>query len=147
MVSTKQLDEAYMEIAIVMSRLSSAKRLQVGAILVKDKQIIAEGYNGTPTGFSNSCEFTDCLGYETTKKEVIHAEQNALCKVARSTSSSIGSTLYVTANPCADCAKNIIQCGIVKVVYKDLYTTDSGYGLGLLEQAGIEIVKLKEVNP
>lgn len=142
MASQQDLDKAYMDIAVIMSKLSTAVRRKVGAVLVKNEHIIAEGYNGTPKGFSNVCEYETYAGTLTTKEQVLHAEENVICKVARSTSSSSGSTLYVTSNPCLGCAKLLIQAGIVRVVYKDLYTTDSGFGISLLAEAGIPIEQL-----
>lgn len=114
-------------------KLSYCKRKQVGAIIVKDRMIISDGYNGTPTGFENFCE--DDEGY--TKWYVLHAEANAILKVAASTQSSIGATLYITLSPCKECSKLIHQAGIVRVVYGEAYKDDSG--LRFLRKAGVEL--------
>jgi len=135
-LSEKQalLDKRYMRMAIIWAENSYCKRRQVGALLVKDKMIISDGYNGTPSGFENICEDES----NTTKPYVLHAEANAITKVARSFNSSTGATLYVTASPCIECAKLIIQAGIVRVVYGEPYHLEDG--LNLLQRAGIEIV-------
>jgi len=125
-----------MRMAEVLSSLSHAERKKVGCLLVKDTQIIAEGYNGTPVGFDNACEYQDYLDEVYTKPEVLHAESNAISKVARSTNSSSGSTLYVTLAPCFECSKLIIQAGISRVVYKDAYKKN---GLSLLGKAGVKV--------
>jgi len=141
MANQKELDRVYMNMAVELSKLSKAERMKVGAIIVKDNHIIAEGYNGTPMGFDNSCEYYDHLGEYHTKSEVLHAESNAITKLARSTQSSCGSTLYTTLSPCFDCSKLIIQAGVTKVVYKESYRyADSG--IALLERAGIEVVQV-----
>ena len=116
---------------------SYCKRRQVGALLVKDKMIISDGYNGTPSGFENICEDED----NKTKAYVLHAEANAITKVAKSNNSSEGSTLYVTTSPCLECAKLIIQAGILRVVFTERYRLDEG--VKLLERAGIEIVHIR----
>lgn len=137
---TKQeiLDRRYMEMAKIWAQNSYCERRQVGAILVKDKMIISDGYNGTPCGFENICE-DDATGR--TKPYVLHAEANAITKVARSNNSSEGATMYVTTSPCIECAKLIIQSGIKRVVYGEAYhTTD---GLELLKRAGIELTQIK----
>src|SRR5574344_2746142 len=129
----EQLDKRYMQMALIWSKNSYCVRRQVGALLVKDKMIISDGYNGTPSGFENVCEDEN----NQTKPYVLHAEANAITKVARSNNSSQGATLYVTASPCIECAKLIIQAGITRVVYGETYRfTD---GLDLLERAGIEV--------
>ena len=135
-LSEKQavLDKRYMRMSLIWSENSYCKRRQVGALLVKDKMIISDGYNGTPSGFENICEDES----NTTKPYVLHAEANAITKVARSFNSSTGATLYVTASPCIECAKLIIQAGIVRVVYGEPYHLEDG--LNLLQRAGIEIV-------
>jgi len=135
-LSEKQaiLDERYMRMALIWAENSYCKRRQVGALLVKDKMIISDGYNGTPSGFENICEDES----NTTKSYVLHAEANAITKVARSFNSSTGATLYVTASPCIECAKLIIQAGILRVVYGEPYHLEDG--LNLLLRAGIEIV-------
>ncbi len=134
----KQLryDSAYMRMAKEWAKLSHCKRKQVGAIIVKEKMIISDGYNGTPTGFDNTCE--DKGGV--TKWHVLHAEANAILKVAGSTQSCEGSTLYLTLSPCKECSKLIHQAGIKRVVYLKAYSDISG--LEFLEQANIELIHL-----
>ena len=122
--------------AEVWGSLSTAKRKQVGCLVVKDGRVISDGYNGTPHGFDNDCEFETRFGYET-KPEVLHAESNALTKLAKSTQSSEGATVYVTLSPCFDCAKLMIQSGIERVVYSEKYRCTDG--IELLEKAGISI--------
>ena len=142
MVDQKKLDVVYLKMAEDLSTLSHAKRRKVGCLIVKDTQIIAEGYNGTPRGFDNSCEFIDSLDEMYTKPEVLHAESNAITKLARSTNSSQGSTLYVTCRPCFDCAKLIIQSGIERVVYRHMYTNKNCMeALALLTKAGISVTQ------
>lgn len=121
----------YLEIATCLSKLSHANRKKVGCIIVKDRSIISDGYNGTPTGFDNNCENADGK----TKWYVIHAEANALLKLSKSNNSSIGSTLYTTLSPCRDCAKLILQCGIKDVYYKEKYKDLEG--IKFLEDKGI----------
>ena len=133
------LDRAYMDIALSWSRMSQAKRKQVGCIITKGDQIISDGYNGTPHGFDNDCENETRFGYET-KPEVLHAESNAITKLAKGTQSSIGSTVYVTLMPCFDCAKLMIQSGIKRVVYLEEYRLTNG--VDLLKKAGIEVCHL-----
>lgn len=135
----KQLkfDVNYMRIAKIWSENSRCNRNRVGAILVKGGMIISDGYNGTPAGFENECE--DDFGK--TKPCVLHAEANAITKIAKSTNSSEGSTLYVTTSPCIECAKLIVQAGIKRVVYEEPYRINDG--LQLLEKANIEIVQLQ----
>ena len=128
------LDKRFMRMALIWAENSYCKRRQVGALLVKDKMIISDGYNGTPSGFENICEDDSNV----TKPYVLHAEANAITKVARSFNSSNGATLYVTASPCIECAKLIIQAGILRVVYGEPYHLEDG--LNLLDRAGIEIV-------
>lgn len=131
----KQFDLSYLKMAQVWSENSYCVRRKVGALIVKDKMIISDGYNGTPAGFENVCENE----FGQTKSYVLHAEANAITKVAKSNNSSEGATLYVTDAPCMECSKLIIQAGIRRVVYnKDYRNTD---GLELLERAGIEICK------
>ena len=130
-----KFDQRYMEMAEIWAKNSYCKRRQVGALLVKDKMIISDGYNGTPSGFENVCEEDGV-----TKPYVLHAEANAISKVAKSGNSSEGSTLYVTASPCIECAKLIIQCGIKRVVYRDEYRLTDG--VDLLRRAGIEVEKV-----
>ena len=126
-------DKAYLRMAQEWGKLSYCERKQVGAIIVKDRMIISDGYNGTPTGFENICE--DEEGY--TKWYVLHAEANAILKVASSTQSCKGATLYITLSPCRECSKLIHQAGIVTVVYQKGYKDDSG--LKFLERAGVEL--------
>ena len=131
-----KFDEKYLAMAEVWAGNSYCRRRQVGALLVKDRMIISDGYNGTPSGFENICE--DESG--ATKPYVLHAEANAISKVAKSGNSSDGATLYVTASPCIECAKLIIQAGIRRVVYKDEYRLTDG--IDLLKRAGIEVEKV-----
>tara|TARA_R110002110_G_scaffold277464_1_gene492667 strand:- start:217 stop:645 length:429 start_codon:yes stop_codon:yes gene_type:complete len=141
MAKKSELDRVYMNMAGELAMLSHATRRKVGCLIVRDTQIISEGYNGTPRGFDNNCEYTDHVNHFYTKPEVLHAESNAITKLARSTNSSQGATLYVTCSPCFDCAKLIIQAGISSVVYRDEYSSDKG--TALLERAGIPVEKLK----
>lgn len=136
----KKYDQAYLRMAEEWAKLSYCKRKQVGAIVVKDRMIISDGYNGTPTGFDNFCE--DEEGY--TKWYVLHAEANAISKVASSTQSCKGSTLYITLSPCKECSKLIHQAGIVRVVYKKIYKDDSG--LQFLAKAGIELKHISDLE-
>ncbi len=133
--SAKQrlLDIRYLRMARIWAENSYCKRRQVGALIVKDKSIISDGYNGTPSGFENICEDEE----DRTKPYVLHAEANAITKVAKSGNSSDGATLYVTASPCIECAKLIIQAGIVRVVYSEVYRCTDG--IELLEKAGIAV--------
>lgn len=142
MPENKQLkyDKAYLRIAQEWGKLSYCNRRQVGALIVKDRMIISDGYNGTPSGFENFCE--DDEGY--TKWYVLHAEANAILKVASSTQSCKGATLYITMSPCKECSKLIHQAGIVKVVYKQGYKDDSG--LKFLEKAGIELKQIEDIK-
>lgn len=130
-------DKAYLRMAKEWAKLSYCQRKQVGAIIVKDRMIISDGYNGTPTGFENFCE--DEEGY--TKWYVLHAEANAILKVAASTQSCKGATLYITLSPCQNCSKLIHQAGIVRVVYSKAYKDLSG--VKFLEQAGIEVAHVE----
>ncbi len=132
----RQLDTRYIRMARIWAENSYCERRKVGALIVKDKMIISDGYNGTPSGFENVCE--DDLGK--TKPYVLHAEANAITKVAKSANSSDGATLYITASPCIECAKLIIQAGIRRVVWCDSY--HSRDGLDLLEKVGIELVQV-----
>ena len=129
-------DKRYMRMATIWAENSYCIRRQVGALIVKDKMIISDGYNGTPAGFENVCE--DDMGK--TKPYVLHAEANAITKVAKSANNCDGSTLYITASPCIECAKLIIQAGIKRVVYSDSYRLEEG--LELLRRVGIECVHL-----
>ncbi|MBO6013361.1 MAG: dCMP deaminase family protein [Bacteroidales bacterium] len=128
------LDERYLRMARIWAENSYCKRRQVGALLVKKQMIISDGYNGTPTGFENICETPENVS----KPYVLHAEANAISKVAKSSNSSDGATLYVTASPCIECAKLIIQSGIKRVVYAEEYRITDG--IDLLRRAGIEVV-------
>lgn len=142
MPEKKQLryDKAYLRIAEEWGKLSHCKRKQVGALIVKDRMIISDGYNGTPTGFENYCE--DEEGY--TKWYVLHAEANAILKVASSTQSCKGATLYITLSPCKECSKLIHQAGIIRVVYQQGYKDDSG--LQFLAKAGIELQQIEDLK-
>lgn len=128
------LDKRYMRMAFIWAENSYCKRRKVGALLVKDKMIISDGYNGTPAGFENICEDEN----EVTKPYVLHAEANAISKVARSNNSSDGATLYVTSSPCIECAKLVIQAGIKRVVFAENYRLSDG--INLLKRANIEVV-------
>jgi len=130
----ERFDRRYLEMAAVWAKNSYCQRRQVGALLVKNKMIISDGYNGTPAGFENVCE--DEQGV--TKPYVLHAEANAITKVAKSNNSSEGATMYITSSPCVECAKLIIQAGIKRVVYCETYRVADG--LALLERAGVEVV-------
>jgi dCMP deaminase len=132
------LDRRYLRMADIWAENSYCVRRQVGALIVKDKMIISDGYNGTPSGFENVCEDEDGL----TKPYVLHAEANAITKIARSGNNSDGATLYVTDEPCIECAKLIIQAGIRRVVYKREYRLHAG--LELLRRAEIEVLHLPE---
>ncbi|NCT19287.1 MAG: CMP deaminase [Flavobacteriaceae bacterium CG_4_8_14_3_um_filter_34_10] len=136
----RKYDIAYMRMAAEWGKLSHCKRKQVGAIIVKDKMIISDGYNGTPSGFENFCE--DEAGY--TKWYVLHAEANAILKVASSTQSCKGATLYITMSPCKECSKLIHQAGIVRVVYHFAYKDHSG--LDFLEKAGVQLEYLPDLE-
>lgn len=130
----KTLDIRYLRMAEIWAENSYCVRRQVGALIVKDKMIISDGYNGTPVGFENVCEDEDGV----TKPYVLHAEANAITKIAKSNNNSDGATLYVTASPCIECAKLIIQAGIKRVVYSKQYRLNDG--IELLERANIEVV-------
>ena len=130
------LDNRYLRMAEIWAENSYCKRRQVGAILVKDKMIISDGYNGTPSGFENVCEDANGITFP----YVLHAEANAITKVSRSNNSSEGATLYVTTSPCIECSKLIIQSGIRRIVFRELYRITDG--IKLLEQAGIECVHI-----
>ena len=131
----EKFDHSYLEMAEIWAQNSYCKRRKVGALLVKDRMIISDGYNGTPSGFENICEEDGV-----TKPYVLHAEANAITKVAKSGNSSEGATLFVTASPCLECAKLIIQSGIRRVVYRDEYRITDG--IDLLRRAGIEVEKV-----
>ena len=132
-----KFDDKYLRMARIWASNSYCKRRQVGALIVKDNMIISDGYNGTPAGFENICEDENGV----TKPYVLHAEANAITKVARSGNSAEGATLYVTASPCMECSKLIIQSGISRVVYSEAYRLDDG--IKLLERAGVEVEKVE----
>jgi len=137
MASQKILDEMFMAMAKSCTLASKAVRKKVGCVVVKNGQVISNGFNGTPSGFDNTCEVNDV-----TKPEVLHAESNALMKLAQSTNSSTGSTMYLTCSPCFDCAKLIIQAGVERVVYEESYRKLDG--LELLQRANIQIDKFND---
>ena len=138
MTTAKQLkyDKAYLKMALEWGKLSHCKRKQVGALIVKNRMIISDGFNGTPTGFENCCEDENGA----TKWEVLHAEANAILKVASSTQSAKDAPLYITLSPCTQCSKLIHQAGIKRVVYANAYKDDEG--LKFLEKAGVELMNL-----
>lgn len=131
------LDQRYLKMAAIWAQNSYCKRRQVGALLVKDKMIISDGYNGTPSGFENNCEDEN----NRTFPYVLHAEANAITKVAKSNNSSEGATLYVTSSPCMECSKLIIQAGIKRVIFCNNYHLEDG--ILLLKKANIEVVQVK----
>lgn len=136
----KKYDKAYLRIAREWGQLSYCKRKKVGAIIVKDRMIISDGYNGTPSGFENCCEDEQGL----TSWYVLHAEANAILKVARSTQSCEGATLYITMSPCKDCSKLIHQAGITRVVYLEGYKDNSG--IDFLLKAGVDVVHIANLE-
>ena len=146
MPKQSQLDETYLRMANIWSLLSKAKRKKVGCLIVKNGQIISDGYNGTPAGFDNACEFVNegfldrAENKLQTKPEVLHAVSNALMKLAKSTNSSDGCTIYLTMSPCFDCAKLIIQAGVKRVVYSEAYRNTSG--VDFLRKNNIKCKKL-----
>jgi dCMP deaminase len=142
MTDTKQnkYDKAYLRLATEWGKLSYCKRKQVGAIIVRDKMIISDGYNGSPSGFENCCEDENGL----THWHVLHAEANAILKVARSTQTCENATLYITLSPCKDCSKLIHQSGIKRVVFIDGYKDDSG--LEFLRKAGVTVEQITEID-
>ena len=133
----KLLDQRYLKMAMIWSQNSYCKRRKVGALIVKDKMIISDGYNGTPSGFENICEDEN----NNTKPYVLHAEANAITKVAKSGNSSEGSTLYVTSSPCLECSKLIIQAGIKRVVFTESYRLEDG--INLLIRANIDVKQVE----
>lgn len=141
-IDSKQfiLDCRYLRMARIWSENSYCRRRQVGALLVKDKMIISDGFNGTPSGFDNVCEDNGGVTFP----YVLHAEANAITKVARSNNSSDGATLYVTASPCMECSKLIIQAGIRRVVFSELYRITDG--LDILKAAGVEVIHIPEAE-
>ena len=142
MNKAKQLryDTAYLRMAKSWAKLSHCQRKQVGALIVRDDMIISDGYNGTPSGFDNCCENDN----GETHWYVLHAEANAILKVAKSTNNAKGATLYLTLSPCKDCSKLILQAGIIRVVYMDLYKDDAG--VRFLESAGIEVKQIQDID-
>lgn len=130
-----KIDKLYLRMAYVWAENSHCNRSKVGCLIVKDRQIISDGYNGTPSGFPNKCEDCD----NKTLPSVLHAEANAITKLAKSSNSSEGATLYVTLSPCYDCAKLIIQAGINRIVYSDEYRNTESFKL--FEDAGIELIR------
>lgn len=136
----KRYDTAYLKMALSWSKLSHCTRKQVGAIIVKDEMIISDGYNGTPAGFDNCCENEK----GETQWYVLHAEANAILKVAKSTNNCKGATLYLTLSPCKDCSKLVIQAGIKRVVFKDSYK--DAEGIDFLRSAGVEIIQIEELE-
>lgn len=133
-----QFDRRYLEMAKIWGQNSYCKRRQVGALIVKDRMIISDGFNGTPSGFENDCEDENYI----TKPYVLHAEANAITKVAKSNNSSEGATLYITTSPCLECSKLIIQSGIIRIVFAEKYRNEDG--LRLLERANIKILQISE---
>ena len=136
----ERFDKAYLRMAREWAKLSYCSRKQVGAIIVKGRMIISDGFNGTPSGFENCCENDS----GETKWYVLHAEANAVLKVAGSTQSCTGATLYLTLSPCKECSKLVHQSGIVRLVYVDKYKDDSG--LEFLEKAGVEVVQIPKIE-
>lgn len=138
----KQLryDIAYLKMALEWGKLSHCKRKQVGALIVRDRMIISDGYNGTPTGFDNCCEDEN----EKTHWYVLHAEANAILKVAKSTHNADGATLYITLSPCKECSKLIVQAGIVRVVYHNSYKDDAG--IFFLRESGIIVDQILDLK-
>lgn len=135
-----ELDKRYLRMAAIWAENSYCKRRQVGALVVKDQMIISDGYNGTPSGFENVCEDE----HNITKPYVLHAEANAITKVAASSNSSKGATIYVTSAPCIECAKLIIQSGIVRVVYSEKYRTEEGIDLLRRAHIGVDFIDINE---
>ncbi len=140
-----ELDITYLKMADVWGQLSKAKRKKVGCLIVKDGQIISDGYNGTPAGYDNNCEYETRFGYET-KPEVLHAESNALMKLAKSTNSSKDSTIYLAMSPCFDCAKLIIQAGVKRVVYSDTYRIETGIDFLRRNNVIADLVTINELT-
>lgn len=136
----RKFDKAYLRIAREWGKLSHCERKQVGAIIVKDRMIISDGFNGTPSGFDNNCEDNEGM----TKWYVLHAEANAILKVAASTQSSKNSTLYITLSPCKECSKLIHQAGITRVVFQKNYKDDSG--LEFLRKAGVNLEQIEDLE-
>jgi len=139
-IKQHKYDKAYLRIAVEWGKLSHCERKQVGAVIVKDRMIISDGFNGTPTGFENPCENEE----GDTKWYVLHAEANAILKVASSTQSCKGATLYITLSPCRECSKLIHQSGISRVVYQTAYKDNSG--LEFLKKAGVALLQITEIS-
>ena len=137
-IDVNKFDYSYMEMSKIWSENSHCKRMKVGCIIVKDRAIISDGYNGTPTGFDNCCEDSNNV----TVPEVLHAEANAISKLARSTQSSTGSDMYVTLSPCMECSKLIIQSGIKRILFNDVYRNIEP--IEMLIEAGIEVIKIRK---
>tara|TARA_B110000483_G_scaffold52944_1_gene65924 strand:- start:464 stop:901 length:438 start_codon:yes stop_codon:yes gene_type:complete len=135
-----KFDKAYLRLAASWSNLSQCTRKQVGAIIVKDEIIISDGFNGTPAGFDNCCEDNDGL----THWYVLHAEANAILKVAKSTNNCKGATLYLTHSPCRDCSKLVLQSGIARVVFREAYKDPSG--INFLKNAGVDIIQIDRID-
>lgn len=133
----KRFIDLYMDIAIRTSKMSRAVRLQVGSVIVKDNRIISMGWNGTPAGWDNNCEYEEMPGQLKTKPEVLHAEMNALMKLARSTESGLNASMFITHTPCINCAKGIYQAGIKEVYYNENYRENDG--VDFLKKCGVEI--------
>jgi len=143
----QKFQQLYITIASTVATMSTARRLQVGAIVVKDDRVISMGYNGMPSGWDNNCEDEICwpngeIKFLTTKPEVLHAETNAIAKLARSNESGLGATMFITHSPCLDCAKLVYQSGINTVYYRNSYRSKEG--IQFLEKAGVEVVKLED---
>lgn len=136
----RRYDIAYLKMATEWAKLSHCNRKQVGALIVKDSMIISDGYNGTPSGFDNCCEDDS----EKTLWYVLHAEANAIMKVAKSTNNSNGATLYITLSPCKECSKLVFQSGIKRVVYLNAYKDDSG--VQFLKKGGVEVIQIDSLN-
>ena len=136
----EKYDRAYLEMAHTWGQLSYCKRKQVGALIVKDRMIISDGYNGTPSGFENICEDDEYA----TKWYVLHAEANAILKVAKSTNNCKGATLYLTHSPCRDCSKLVLQSGISRVVYQEAYKDPAG--IDFLKDAGVQVLNIVHID-
>jgi len=140
----EKMKRAYMKTAQIFSELSHARRLHVGAIVVKDDRIISIGYNGMPAGWDNNCEETLPNGDLKTKPEVLHAETNAIAKLAKSNESGMGATMFITHAPCLDCAKLIYQSGISSILYRDTYRSTEG--IEFLNKSGVKIEQVKTMD-
>jgi dCMP deaminase len=144
MEKQQRYDSLYLDLALRVAQMSQAKRLQVGCVLIKNDSIISFGWNGMPTGWNNNCEIWNDSLELVTKPEVLHAESNCLMKVAKSTESSVNSTLYLTHSPCIHCAKMVYQAGIIRLVYLNKYRSDDG--LNFLQQCSIQVEKFNYDN-